>query len=259
VYSITRSHDAFLQNIQLLEYERELDIDNVTQRTHEPQAEMTFADDLLKITRADPDVVILPEIRDRNAAVTTAQAAGGKVKFFVAIQANDVLDALRKWLALVGDPKVVARGQLAVINQRLVRKLCEACKAAYKPDPERLRKINMPPDRVLYRPPEPQYDKHGNPIICQGCGGTGYVGRTAVFSILPIDDGLRQVLLNGGALNEIQAYVSNVGGLNLQQQAMHKVLDGTTSIEEVARVTRPAQPAAGAAPSGPKEPTPVSS
>lgn len=257
IYSITRSHDAFLQNIQMLEYERELDIENVTQRTHEPTPEFTFADDVLKITRADPDVVVLPEVRDRNTAVTAAQAAAAKVKFFIGLHATDVLDALRKWLALVGDPKIVGRGQLAVINQRLIRKLCNACKAAYKPDPGMLRKINMPPDRVLHRPPEPQYDKHGNPIICQGCGGTGYVGRTAVFTILEVDDGLRQILVSGGAVNEIQAYLSKVPGLNLQQQALQKVFDGVTSIEEVVRVTRPAQPAAGASPATPKEPTSV--
>lgn len=248
VYAITRSHDAFLLNIQTLEYEIELPIDNITQRTFQPTPERTFAEELLKLVRTDPNVVILPQVRDKESAVTAAKAAGNKQKVYVGLPAGDLFDAIRRWVGAVGDPGLVAKSLLAVTHQRLVRKLCRACRQPYKPDPQTLRKLNMPPDTVLYRVPEPEFDKHGNPIICQACGGTGYDGRTAVYVILAVDDALREVISRGATLADLQAYAIKKGGLNLQQHALAKVLDGTTSIEEVARVTRKAEPGAARKP-----------
>lgn len=239
LYSLTRSHDAFLLNIQMLEYARELEIDNITQRLFEPADDRTFTSDLQKLVRTDPNVIVLPELRERTAAVVAAQAAAEKQKVYVGLQAADLWDAVRRWLALVADAKLSARSLLAVTHQRLVRTLCVACKAPYKPDPGTLRKLNLPADKVLHRPPEPQFDKHGNPILCQACQGTGYVGRTGVFQVLMFDDGLRDVILRGGSVADVQAYALRQGGLGLQQQALQKVFDGVTSIEEVVRVTRP--------------------
>jgi type II secretory ATPase GspE/PulE/Tfp pilus assembly ATPase PilB-like protein len=238
VYSFTRTHDRFLQNVQIIEYEKELDIDNVTQTIYEPGGELTFGERLLKIVRADPDIIVLPEIRERNAAAVACKAAAEKQKVYVAIQATDVFDALRKWIAAVGDKSLVAKSLLAVANQRLVRKLCGECKEAYKPDAAMMRKLNLPADKVLYRVPEAQYDKRGDPVICQACQGSGYSGRTAVFEWLPVDDGLRDVIRRSSSMSEIQSYAQKRGGLGLQAQALQKVLEGVTSIQEVARVIR---------------------
>jgi type II secretory ATPase GspE/PulE/Tfp pilus assembly ATPase PilB-like protein len=243
IYSFTRSHDAFLQNIQTLEYKKELEIDNVTQHVYQQSDDKTFFGELQKLVRSDPNVVVLPEVRDRESALAAANGAAKKQVVYVGLVGADVFEALGKWMALIGDAKLVAGSLLAVINQRLVRVLCSECKQPYKPDAQMLRKINMPADKVLYRPPEAQYDKHGNPILCQVCQGTGYVGRTGVFNILTMDDGLRQVIKAGGSLRDIQAYAAKTGMQGLQQQALQKVFDGITSIPEVVRVTR--APSAG--------------
>ncbi len=253
LYSLARSHDAFLLNIQMLEYQRELEIENITQKLYEPAEERTFAGDLQRIVRSDPNVIVLPEIREKQAAVVAAQAALNKQKVYVGMPAADVWEALGRWLGLVGDARLVAQGLLAFSHQRLVRVLCTACKAPYKPDPAMLRKLNLPADKVLYRPPEPQYDKHGNPIICQACQGTGYVGRTGVYHLIPVEEGLRRVIA-GGSIQEIQAWCLKQGVPGLQQQALQKVFDGVTSIDEVVRVTRgaaPGKPAAGPPAAGP--------
>ena len=249
VYSFTRTHDAFLQNIQSIEYERELPINNITQHIFQPTDEKTFAAELQRVMRTDPDVIVLPELRERAAAPLAAKAAANKQIVYVGLRAVDLFDGLKRWAAMVGDPKLLADGLSLVIHERLVRVLCPSCKTAYKPDPATLQKINMPPDRVLYRPPDPQYDKHGRPIICQHCHGAGYVGRTGIFNMLVIDDELRQVIARGGSLAEIRTAAQRKGGLSLQQQALQKVFDGTTSIEEVVRATRPPQ-VAGARPGG---------
>jgi type II secretory ATPase GspE/PulE/Tfp pilus assembly ATPase PilB-like protein len=253
-YSFTRSHDAFLQNIQTLEIEKELEVENVTQHVFIPVEGKTLASELQKIVRSDPDVVVIPEIREKAAAAVAAQAAVNKQKVYVAFPAGDVFEALRKWMAIVGDDALPAKGLLAVINQRLARLLCAACKQPYKPDPQMLRKLNMPADQVLYRVPEPQYDKHGNPILCQNCQGAGYSGRTGVYNILLIDDALREVIRGGGSAADLQAYAIKHGIQSLQQQALQKVFEGKTSIEEVVRVTRVEKPAAAPAALRPKAP-----
>jgi type II secretory ATPase GspE/PulE/Tfp pilus assembly ATPase PilB-like protein len=249
IYSFARSHDAFLQNIQTVEYERELPINNITQHIYVPSEEKTFVGELQRVVRTDPDVIVLPEMRERSAAPLATKAATQKQIVYVAIKSLDLLDALKRWMAMVADPKLVAKGLLLVTHQRLVRVLCHSCKTPYRPDPATLQKINMPADKVLYRPPEPQYDKHGNPIVCQHCHGTGYVGRTGIFNMLVIDDDLRRVIAGGGSLADIRTTAMRKGGLGLQQQALQKVFEGTTSIEEVVRATRPPK---GPTPGGPK-------
>lgn len=242
IYSFVRTHDRFLQNVRTIEYEKEMDLDNVTQEVFSPASGKAFHEVLLKLVRSDPDIIVLPELRDKESAVVAAQAASQKQKIYVGLVALDVFDALRKWVALLGDRALVAKSLLAVSSQRLVRVLCTQCKQAYKPDAQMMRKLNLPPDHTLYRPPEPQFDKHGQPIICQACQGTGYVGRTAVFDWLAVDDGLRDVITRSSSLNDVQSYAVKKGGLGLQAQALQKVLDGITSIQEVARVVRASGP-----------------
>ncbi len=238
IYSFTRTHDRFLQNVQTIEFEKEMDLDNVTQKVFSTVEGKTFCETLLKLVRSDPDIIVLPELRDRESAAVAAQAAAQKQKVYVGLVASDVFDALRKWLTLVGDKVLVAKGLLAIANQRLVRVLCGQCKEAYKPDAAMMRKLNLPADKVLYRVPQPQFDKHGTPIVCQACQGTGYVGRTAVYEWLQVDDGLREVLRRSTSVADIQSYVQKRGMLGLQAQALQKVLDGVTSIQEVARAVR---------------------
>jgi type II secretory ATPase GspE/PulE/Tfp pilus assembly ATPase PilB-like protein len=247
IYSLTRSHDAFLQNIQTIEYEPELTINNITQHAFEPSEEKTFVAELQRVIRTDPDVIVLPELREKAAAPLVTKAASQKQIVYVALRSLDLFDALRRWAIMVGDMKALSASLLAVTHQRLVRVLCKSCKTPYKPDPAMLQKINMPGDQVLYRPPEPQYDKRGNPIVCQSCHGTGYSGRTGIFNMLVIDDELRHVLARGGSLGDIKAAALKKGRLGLQQHALQKVFDGTTSIEEVVRATRPPK-GAGVAP-----------
>jgi type II secretory ATPase GspE/PulE/Tfp pilus assembly ATPase PilB-like protein len=259
VYAISRTHDAFLKNIQMIEYTKEMDIDNVTQHVYVPSDEKSFSAELQRIIRSDPDIMIVPEVRDRATAGILTDASINKQRVYVALNANDVFDALGKWLQLVGDKANVARSLAAIMNQRLLRVLCTVCKQPYKPDAATLKKLNLPADAVLYRPPEPQVDKHGNPIICQNCQGSGYVGRTAVIDMLIVDDGLRDVIRKASNIADIQTYVAKQGGGGIQAQALERVLNGATSIQEVVRVMRGQPPAGGssAAPPPAKPKTPV--
>lgn len=243
VYSFARSNDAFLQNIQLLEYATELEIDNVTQRIYTPSETATFTDELMKMIRSDPDILIVPELRETQGALPLAKA-GQKSKVYTTITANDIVEAIRRWVQLVGDPDMAARSLRAVTNQRLVRKLCKTCREAYKPDAGLLKKLNLPADAVLYRVPQPQFDKNGHPILCDACQGQGYVGRTGIFELIVAEDALRDVVRRGASQADLQSLVNRAATANLQRQGMYKVLDGTTSIQELVRVLKPEAAAA---------------
>ena len=111
-----------------------------------------------------------------------------------------------------------------------------------------MRKLNLPADKIkhFFRPPtEFEYDKRGNPILCEYCQGTGYYGRTAVFETFFINDAVRQLLRDKTPLNTIRNQCRKERMLYLQEQALRKVIDGTTSIQEVLRVTveKPSAPA----------------
>lgn len=244
IYSFVRSHDAFLKNLQLLEYNRELEIENVTQNEFVPSSEKTFTDELMRMIRSDPDILIVPEIREKQSPIAVTGAAK-KSLVYCGLPSNDAFSLLKSWLGFVGDNKMVADVLHAVTNQRLIRKLCKECKEAYKPDSGLLKKLNLPSDSVFYRVPEPEYDKHGNPIDCPACQGSGFVGRTAVIELLTATDTLRNAIRRGNEA-EIQEAVAKCPTAGLQRQGMAKVLDGTTSIKELLRILQ----ATGAAASG---------
>lgn len=256
LYSFARSHDAFLLNIQMLEFDRDITIDNITQNLFAAEGEKTFATDLIKMIRSDPDVLVVPDVRDRESATALCNAAARKQRVYVGIPANDIFEALTLWVRLVGEKSLVAKQTSVITHQRLVRMLCSTCKTAYKPSPTQLQKLNLPADKLLYRPPEPQYDKHGNPILCQACGGGGYLGRTAIVHWIRFDDELRKLLAQATSLSDLKAAAVRKGMQSLLQVGLQKVVEGVTSIEEVARVTQPANSGKQPPPEMKGKPTP---
>jgi len=99
------------------------------------------------------------------------------------------------------------------------------------------KKFNIPSDKikVLYRPGEIEYDKHGKPIVCNNCQGTGFTDRTGIFETIVINDELRQVIKTAKSLKEVASHFRRAGMLYLQEQSIKKVSEGITSINEVIR------------------------
>jgi type II secretory ATPase GspE/PulE/Tfp pilus assembly ATPase PilB-like protein len=154
---------------------------------------------------------------------------------------KDTFTLLARWAALVGDLPLAVAPLRVVFAQTLIRKLCPDCREGYRPDPEMLRKINLPADRIdkLYRPPtQPLVDEHGKEFTCPTCQGTGYLGRTAVFEVLAVDDELRRLVINNASAAEIKQHCRARKMLYLQEEALRKVIGGETSINEVLRVFR---------------------
>ncbi len=184
------------------------------------------------------DIIGVADCKNTETArVACAAAKDGKI-VYVTLKADNVLRALGKWMKLVGDRNLAVENLLGISNQRLLRKLCDECKQAYGPNRELLRKFNIPAEKAkaFYRPGKLQYPRHGKPITCEDCQGTGFLGRTGVFETITIDDELRNAIKQAKSLSEIGNQFRRAKMLYLQEQALRKVVGGTTSINEVVRI-----------------------
>jgi len=239
-YALLRNHDAFLNNINTLERRPSAELPNTTQNvfTLSDTGTTTYAKRLQTIVRMGPDVIGVADCRDAETAQIACAAAKDGKTVYVTLEADSVIKALGKWMKLVGDRNLVAETLSGISNQRLLRKLCSECKQAYEPNKELLRKFNIPPERakVLYRPGKVQYTKHGKPTTCENCQGTGFVGRTGVFEIITINDLLKDTIKQAKAMSEISTQFRRAKMLYLREQAMRKVIDGTTAINEMVRI-----------------------
>ena len=239
-YALLRNHDAFLNSINTLERQPSTELPNITQNiyTLSDTGTSTFGKKLQVVVRMGPDIVGVADCEDSETAqVACTSAKDGKI-IYVTFEADSVIQALGKWLKLVGDRNLAAETLLGISNQRLIRKLCNECKQAYTPDKELFRKFNISAEKtkVLYRAGKVQYDKHGKPVTCEHCQGTGFVGRTAVFETIIITDELRTAIKQAKSLPEIGAQFRRAKMLYLQEQALRKVISGTASVNEMIRV-----------------------
>ena len=174
-YAAVRDHDAFMQNLHTLERAPLLDLDNVTQNKFEGNdGAVTYARRLQTVLRREPDVVLVGECPDAETAQIACKAAAQDRKMYVAVEAKGAFDALEQYRQLLADDSLLSKALVGVVNQRLIRILCPACRQAFKPDESLLRKLNLPVGKIecFYRPPtEPILDKKGREIICQTCQG----------------------------------------------------------------------------------------
>jgi type II secretory ATPase GspE/PulE/Tfp pilus assembly ATPase PilB-like protein len=157
------------------------------------------------------------------------------------VPGKDSFDALARYLKLVEDPKLGAAALLAVMNQRLVRKLCTTCREAFKPDETLLKKLNLPVSKIEYfyrTPTQPILDKKGNEIICQSCQGSGYLGRTGVFELLVLDDTIKGLIAKQAPMDQVKNAARKNKMYYLQEEGLLKVMEGVTSLDEIIRGLR---------------------
>ncbi|TKJ37841.1 MAG: hypothetical protein CEE38_07185 [Planctomycetes bacterium B3_Pla] len=240
LYSLLRNHDAFMNSVNTLERQLSGELPNITQNvfTLSDTGTTTFGKKLQAVVRMGPDIIGVSDCDDAETArVACAAARDGKL-VYVTLKADSVMQALGKWMKLVGDRSAVAETLLCASSQRLVRKLCEECKQAYTPDKELLRKFNITADKkkVFYRAGKVLYDNRGKPSTCDNCQGTGFFERTGVFELVIMNDGLRKVVKQSKSLPEISAQFRRAKMLYLQEQVLRKVIEGTVSINEMIRV-----------------------
>lgn len=240
MYALVRNHDAFLNSINTLEKQPSSQLPNITQNVFTPTdtGTTTYARKLQSIVRMGADIVGVGECEDEDTVkIASAAAKDGKI-VYVVMNADSVLQALGKWLKMVGDRRLIAETLLGISNQRLLRKLCEECKQGYAPNAELLKKFNLPAEKakVLFRPGKEVYDKRGKASMCEHCQGTGFVGRTGVFEMIVLTDELRQAVKQVKQLPELGMHFRRAKMLYLQEQSLRKAIAGTTAVNEMLRV-----------------------
>lgn len=242
LYAILRAHDAFLNNIHTMERQPLSTLDNITQNKHDRgTTDVSYARMLQTVLRREPDIVAVGECEDRETAQIASRATEER-KIYMAIEGGDAFEALTRYLQFVEDPRLASRALLGVTSQRLLRKLCTSCREAFRPDAAKLKKLNLPADKIerFFRPPtEPILDKKGNEIICENCQGTGYHGRTAIVELLIIDDAMKALIAEGATADKLKAAARRNKMYLLQEEGLFKVIEGVTSLNEVQRVLTP--------------------
>jgi general secretion pathway protein E len=244
LYACLNEIDRFQKNVITVENPVEYKIENVTQIEINPKAGKTFAGELRSILRQDPDVIYIGEIRDKETAEIACQAAQTGHMVFTTLHANDTVTALGRLIDLGVQPFMVADAVNAILGQRLVRLLCKKCKVRYKPNPELLRKANLPADKIrfFYRPPESPAERSddgkADDEVCDNCGGTGYRSRTGVFELFELTDRLKDLIRDNPNLNSIRQEAVKEGMRSLQEDALRQVIEGKTSMQEMLRVCK---------------------
>jgi type II secretory ATPase GspE/PulE/Tfp pilus assembly ATPase PilB-like protein len=237
VHACLGEFDHYQKHVVTLEEPIECPVAHVKQIEVDTRAGRTFAAELRGVLIQSPDAVCLGEVRDAETAAAAAQAAR-ETLLLAALQAPDTTAALARLAEFGVTPAALAEVLVAVLAQRLVRVLCPECKVRYRPDPETLRKANLPADRIkhFYKP---RADGDGTPAAppCPHCGGSGYHGRTGIFELLIVTDRVRE-LLRGGNWGAVKQEAVKGGMRYLQEDGLRQVIDGQTSIQELLRVSR---------------------
>jgi general secretion pathway protein E len=245
-YAMLRGHDAFLQNVRSIERDAEQDLEGVTQdklprgATGEEEAKLAGW-----IISQQPDVVLMAKPENPKSVIQFMQVAKEGKRVYFSFNASSTAEALWTFCKLVGDHKLAVSQLEMIINGRILRKLCSACKQGYTPDPETLRKLNMDASKVdtLYQArKEPIRDPKGNPIKCEFCNDLRYKGRTGMYEMMLVDEHVKQVATNGMTpeqnVGPLKTAFRKQRGKYLQEVGLGLVEAGETSVQEVLRVLK---------------------
>jgi general secretion pathway protein E len=227
LYSALSRLDRKTRNILTVEDPIEYELDGVGQTQVNPRIEMTFARALRAILRQDPDIVMIGEIRDLETAQIAVQASLTGHLVLATLHTNDAPGAVTRLIDMGIEPYLLASTLNGVLAQRLVRKLCEECRAPYEPDAS---------ERTIFgrNVPERIYRAVG----CGACNFTGYKGRTGIYELLTADEDMRRLVHDTAAERELRAHAVRQGMLRLREDGLRWVREGVTALDEVLRVTR---------------------
>lgn len=228
LYTVLMSLNNVNRNIVTIEDPVEYDIPGIYQTQVNPKAGLTFATGLRGFMRADPDVVMVGEIRDEETADVAVNAALTGHLVLSTLHTNDSVGAVARMVEMGVKPYILASSLSGVIAQRLVRKICPHCKTEYEATLQDKLAIGLPEDKdyILYKG-----------AGCENCNDTGYKGRIGVFEILPISNELRNLITKDTSTNKLFEAAKKEGLVTLREDGVDKVLRGVTTVQEVLRIT----------------------
>ncbi len=220
------------RNIITVEDPVEYRLPGINQVQIHPKAGLTFAGALRSILRADPDIILVGEIRDKETAIIGIEAALTGHLVLSTLHTNDAASTPMRLVEMGVEPFLVTSALDAVVAQRLARKLCDKCREPYQPTEAELTAANWPMD-----------DLHGGEwptlyraIGCPACGRTGYRGRFGVHEVMLVSEEIERLIIERRSTEDIQKMAITQGMVSLREDGLRKVGMGMTSLEEIFRV-----------------------
>jgi type IV pilus assembly protein PilB len=229
LYSVLSKLNSGEKNILTIEDPVEYELAGITQSQINSRAGLTFATGLRTMLRQDPNIIMVGEIRDAETALIAIEAALTGHLVLSTLHTNDAPGAVTRMLDMGVEPFLIASGVVGVLAQRLVRVICTKCKEQYKPPIDAVKRLGIKLDgdsSVTF------YRGKG----CDYCKGSGYKGRIGIYELMAITDQIRDLILARSSSYAIREAAIQDGMKTLRDDAMEKILLGTTSLEESIRV-----------------------
>ena len=212
------------KNIVTIEDPVEYMLEGINQVQVNTKAGLTFAAGLRSILRQDPDIIMIGEIRDEETAQIAVRAAITGHLVLSTLHTNDAPGAITRLVDMGVEPYLAADAIVAVIAQRLVRKICPNCRTAYMADENDMMILNLDKPVRLYKG-----------AGCPACQNSGYRGRTAIHEVMTVGRELRNIIARGGSAEEIREAALRQGMADLYESCRQLVLNGVTSIQELVK------------------------
>jgi len=220
------------RNIITVEDPVEYRLNGVNQMQVNPKAGLTFASALRSILRADPDIVLIGEIRDKETATIAIEAALTGHLVLSSLHTNDAPSAISRLVEMGVETFLVASAIDCVVAQRLARVLCERCKEAYRPEPAELLEVGYPEWLV------PEIETLYHPVGCSACSNTGFRGRAGLYEVMPMSEEIERLTVDRASADDLRRTAVQQGMMTLRDDGLEKARLGLTSIEEIARVVK---------------------
>ena len=233
LYSILSKINTPRVNILTLEDPVEYQISGVNQVQVNPQAGLTFASGLRAFLRQDPNVIMVGEVRDKETTELAIQASLTGHLVLSTLHTNDAAGSLPRLLDMGAEPFLLASTMNAVAGQRVVRKICEACKEVLDPPPQVLSDIKQTLGKLFPAQGDGKLYKGRG---CPKCGNSGYLGRIGIFEVMPMSTTIGKLILERAPSTQVLEAATAEGMITMKQDGYLKVLEGFTSIEEILRV-----------------------
>jgi len=230
LYSCLTALNSIDAKLLTVEDPVEYEIDGVMQVPVNLGAGLTFARALRTFLRQDPDIVMVGEIRDLETAQIAIQASLTGHLVLSTLHTNDAPGTVTRLVDMGIEPFLLASTLEAVLAQRLLRRICPACKTAYTPDAALLHQLAMDPLTVRGR-------EFYRGVGCASCNLLGYKGRFGIFEFLRMSDSLRELVVRGASLVELRQKASEEGMTSLRAAGLAAILAGETTVEEVIKYT----------------------
>jgi len=229
-------------NILTIEDPVEIQLDGLNQSQVHHDIDYTFAKGMRAALRQDPDIIMVGEIRDKETGDTAIEASLTGHLVFSTLHTNSAVESITRMLNMGIQPYLITSTVEIIIAQRLVRRVCEHCKKPEKTSADMLEIVKLAlKDLKVEGEIDPKLAEgmqFYEAVGCEKCGGVGYKGRTGLYEVFRMNNELRKLISEGATMVELHKAAMEHGMITLEQSGIIKALQGTTTLEEVYRVSR---------------------